>query len=244
LKKEEKMESDREKQVDGDLKTTSSNNAIPAPPPDMMHRLVLEYLRHSGRTKAAACFEKEADFSQAKESPGLLQRGEIRRKLIEGDVIGATELINDLNPELLDSNEDLVFQLRLQAFVEMVRHPGYDLEKVLAFASEEFVPCPTHLLPNLEEVMALLAFENPAESPLKEVLNRREAVATNVNRAILSFQGIGEPELVDVLTSALWMNKYCSSASINSSAIQEDLSTRVSTSVEESQRFFEDYLEK
>ena len=65
----------------------------------------------------------------------------------------------------LDGNDDLAFELRLQAFVEMVRAPGYDLERVLAFASEEFVPCPPHMLPRLQEVMTLLAFENPAESP-------------------------------------------------------------------------------
>ena len=214
------------------------------PPSDLSHRLVLEYLRLSGRTKAARCFEKEAEISVSKKGEeSLKRRGEIRRKILSGDIIGALMLINDLNYELLDTNEDLVFRLKLQAFIEMVRVPGYDLEQALAFASEEFVPCPTHLLHNLEEAMALLAFENPAESPLKEVLNRREKIATEVNNAILASECATSPQLVRVLKSALWMDHYCGTPPLyNKSQKSDDHSMDPPLNEESSAAFFSQFL--
>jgi hypothetical protein len=211
-------------------KTTS------APPPDMLNRLILEYLEHSGRTKAARRFRHEADFNFNTLQNSIQERGAIRRKILSGDIIGAVEAINDFAPELLDGNPDLGFLLRLQAFVELVRVPGYDLESALAFAGEEFVPCPEHMLQNLEEVMALLAFENPAESPLKEILHRRENVAAKVNQAILLAQNYGSPELVSLISTAIWMDRYCGGRPTS-------LTSDTCTPEDDTDEFFEQFLQ-
>jgi hypothetical protein len=182
------------------------------PPPELTHRLILDYLCQTGRTKAVRCFQQDADFLRQKEdlvSEEMDQRGKIRRKILSGDIIGAVELLNDMDYQFLESNPDLYFRLKFQAFIEMVRNPGYELEKVLDFASEEFVPCPDHLLHDLEMCMALLAFEDPSNSPLKDILNGREKLASEVNNTLLKHTNNSDMELLAVLGSALWMDGYC-----------------------------------
>jgi len=174
---------------------------------DLSHQLVLDYLRLSGRTRAARYLEKELDVtgpSQVTDKDEEL--GEIRRHILQGDIQGAVEAINDALPELLDSDESLMFRLKLQAFVELLRSPGYDLKEALAFAAEELVPCPPDHRKALEETMALMAFENPIDSPLKHVFDRQKGLAHEVNRRMLKSQGIAGPRLDETLREATWLH--------------------------------------
>ncbi len=46
---------------------------------------------------------------------------QIRSAVHRGDVMAAVELVNDLNPETLDTNSKLYFHLCLQHFIELMR---------------------------------------------------------------------------------------------------------------------------
>lgn len=191
------------------------------PPTSFTHDLVLDYLRHSGRDRAFHCFEKEAELPSSEgQEPDLSARGEIRRRILSGDAAGAVELICDFDSELLDLDESLIFELRIQVFSELVREPGYDLDQALLFASEEFVPCPSHMLHRLEEVMALLAFDKPSESPLSGLLNRREQTATEVNKVLVNSH---RSRLAKLLSDASCLNKRATS--LMGGAHSEDLSS-------------------
>ena len=61
-----------------------------------------------------------------------------REALQRGDVEAAVEVINDLDPEVLDNNSDMHFHLQRQMLIEMIRKGK--LEEALQFAQEELAP--------------------------------------------------------------------------------------------------------
>ena len=97
--------------------------------------------------------------------------GQIRSALRQGDVTSAIEMANDLNPETLDTSPRLFFRLQLQRLIEFIR--DNKVTEALDFAESELAPL-TDLHPDfleeLEETMALFAFEDQQASPLAHLL--------------------------------------------------------------------------
>ena len=56
----------------------------------------------------------------------------------QGRVKEAMELVNDLDPETLDTNPRLFFRLKLQQLIETIREG--DVDKALDFAEAEVAP--------------------------------------------------------------------------------------------------------
>lgn len=184
----------------------------------------------------------------------------VRRAVRRGDVAGAVERVNDLDPGLLESRPPLLFRLHCQRLVELVR--AGDAGAALAFAEECLAPageehpelleelgerprsCTSSLVgllcglgflrrtsvvvrsrppppkntPNTpkpkpkttERAMALLAFEDPASSPLGELLSpaQRERTAAQLNAAVLSATGQErEARLPGLLRLVLWAQR-------------------------------------
>jgi hypothetical protein len=72
-------------------------------------------------------------------------------------------MVNDLNPEILDTDPRLFFHLRLQRLIELLRSGLVD--DALKFAQIELAPLGEdhpEFLEELEEVMSLLAFPDAA----------------------------------------------------------------------------------
>ena len=88
----------------------------------------------------------------------------MRTALREGRVDDATGLVNDINPDILDTNARLFFRLQLQRFIELVSS-GSPID-ALSFAETELVPlldgtAAESYRDELEETAALLAFPQP-----------------------------------------------------------------------------------
>ena len=82
----------------------------------------------------------------------------------EGRVDDAAGLVNDINPDILDTNARLFFRLQLQRFIEIVSN-GSPID-ALSFAETELVPllegaAAESFREELEETVALLAFPHP-----------------------------------------------------------------------------------
>jgi len=84
--------------------------------------------------------------------------------------------------------------LQQQYFIELVREKGPDkIEECLDFARRELAPRAAEneqSLGEMERVMALLAFPDPANSAVGDLLSydRREKVISALNTAILNSQ--------------------------------------------------------
>lgn len=165
--------------------------------------VIMDYLINEGFPSAAAKFAKEANIRPFADPEAIQQRVDIRNAIHAGDIQLAIERINELNPQILDTNPELHFSLLRLQLIELIRTilsssgppSTAAFTPALEFATSQLAPrAPTSpaFLQDLERTMALLIF--PPEKltpPLKALLDPslRQTVATSVNEAILASQG-------------------------------------------------------
>lgn len=179
-----------------------------------LNRLVANWLVAEGHVAAAAAFRDESGTDPGADLAAVEDRVRVLRAVRRGDVAGAVERVNDLDPALLERRPPLLFRLHCQRLVELVR--AGDAQGALAFAEEYLAPAGEEhpeLLEELERAMALLAFDDPASSPLGELLSpaQRERTAAQLNTAVLSSTGQErEARLPGLLRLVLWAQRQLS----------------------------------
>ncbi|OSX67341.1 hypothetical protein POSPLADRAFT_1042575 [Postia placenta MAD-698-R-SB12] len=175
-----------------------------------LNRLVMDYLVIEGYKTAAEEFSREAGMESPVDFESIESRMNIREALQRGDVSDAITRVNDLNPEILDTNPALYFRLQQQKLIEFIRQGN--IPEALRFAQEELAPRgeeSPEFLAELERTMALLAFEfSPLTPPaISELLSpvQRMKTAGEVNSAILESLSQGkEAKLVGLLKLRQW----------------------------------------
>eukprot|EP00164_Ancoracysta_twista_P001853 GFYU01002434.1.p1 GENE.GFYU01002434.1~~GFYU01002434.1.p1 ORF type:complete len:225 (+),score=77.40 GFYU01002434.1:69-743(+) len=176
-----------------------------------LNQLVMNYLVIEGYKEAAECFAKESDTTPDVNLEQISDRMAIRSAIQTGDIDSAISRVNDLDPEILDTNPQIYFHLQQQRLIELIRENKID--EALQFAQEELAPRGEEnprFLEDLEKTMALLVFQGGAESPLGELLDNthRQKTASELNAAILSSQcQEKDPKLPSMLKMLLWAQK-------------------------------------
>ncbi|CEG63584.1 hypothetical protein RMATCC62417_00704 [Rhizopus microsporus] len=104
----------------------SKNNKVDQ---DNMDQLVLNYLVHHGYIEAANALQKNLSYIKRtpySTFPATSQytqtRFNIRKLIIEGKIDETIEQLHIVYPGLLDSRPDILFALKAQKFVELIRH--------------------------------------------------------------------------------------------------------------------------
>ncbi|KAF1955765.1 hypothetical protein CC80DRAFT_535827 [Byssothecium circinans] len=178
--------------------------------------VVMDYLISEGYPRAAEKFAKEANIQLPLEEESIQSRVEIRGAIHAGDIDTAINKINDLNPQILDTDPALHFALLRLQLIELIRKctstPTSDITPVLNFASSQLAPrAATNpaFLKDLELTLSLLLILpcDNLEPQLNELLRptlRRE-VASKVNEAILASMGTrGEARMRQLVRLRLW----------------------------------------
>ncbi|KAI0999389.1 hypothetical protein K3495_g8808 [Podosphaera aphanis] len=176
-----------------------SRRAVEArPSKSALNGLILEYLITEGYPCAAARFSKEANLKPHQPDNEIRARYEIQHSVHTGDIQHALNLINDLDPEMLDREPSLHSDLLRLQLIELIRkynsQPGGDISLALNFASQHLAPRAStneSFLGDLEKTMALLVFPpEQLEPQLASLLepSLRRAVAEKVNTSILQRQ--------------------------------------------------------
>lgn len=154
----------------------------------------------------------ESGIEPSVDLDSLDERIKIREMILKGQIQDAIALINSLHPELLDTNRYLYFHLQVksnlqhpslfvkyhfttvalvylqqQHLIELIRLR--ETEAALEFAQsqlaeqgEESREC----LTEMERTLALLAFDNPEESPFGDLLNMMQRQKVE-SKAIIKF---------------------------------------------------------
>ncbi|KAI0053339.1 lish motif-containing protein [Auriscalpium vulgare] len=177
---------------------------------DDLNRLVMDYLVIEGYKSAAEEFSQEASVMPAVDFESIESRMNIREALQRGDVQDAITRVNDLNPEILDTNPALYFHLQQQKLIEFIRQGK--IAEALDFAQQELAPRgeeSPEFLSELERTMALLAFESSPSVPsaISDLLSPAQRIKTagEVNAAILESLSQGkEAKLVAMLKLLCW----------------------------------------
>jgi len=170
----------------------------------------MDYLVIEGYKSAAEEFSQEANLTPPVDFESIESRMDIREALQRGDVEDAITRVNDLNPEILDTNPALYFKLQQQKLIEYIRHGR--IQEALQFAQEELAPRgeeSPEFLSELERTMALLAFDSVPNAPaaIADLLSpaQRMKTAGEVNAAILESMSQGkEVKLVGLLKLLCW----------------------------------------
>ncbi|KZS96121.1 hypothetical protein SISNIDRAFT_407865 [Sistotremastrum niveocremeum HHB9708] len=178
----------------------------------------MEYLVIEGYKSAAEEFSQEADLQDTPpiDFDAIESRLSIKDAVQRGDLREAIEKVNDLNPEILDTNPQLYFHLHQQRLIELIRQGR--ISDALQFAQEELAPRGEEnpeFLNELERTMALLAFD-PTQSPsaaggapseIADLLQpaQRMKTATELNTAILESLSQGkEAKLMGLTRLLVW----------------------------------------
>uniref|UniRef100_A0A8C6MCH8 GID complex subunit 8 homolog n=1 Tax=Nothobranchius furzeri TaxID=105023 RepID=A0A8C6MCH8_NOTFU len=175
-----------------------------------MNRLIMNYLVTEGFKEAAEKFRMESGIEPSVDLDSLDERIKIREMILKGQIQEAIALINSLHPELLDTNRYLYFHLQQQHLIELIRLR--ETESALEFAQtqlaeqgEESREC----LTEMERTLALLAFDNPEDSPFGDLLNmmQRQKVAS-VGKPRQQPSGSTHPSLIGTPKSSIQVYLY------------------------------------
>lgn len=174
-----------------------------------LNKLVMNYLVTEGFVEAAQKFQEESGTEPDIDLATITDRMAVRKAVQCGDVQDAIERVNDLNPEILDTNPHLFFHLQQQRLIELIR--SGKVEEALEFAQEELAPRGEEnhaFLEELERTVALLAFEDTASCPVGDLLDmsQRQKTASELNAAILTSQSHEkDPKLPSLLKLLVWV---------------------------------------
>ncbi|KAG8947966.1 hypothetical protein FRC04_010163 [Tulasnella sp. 424] len=171
----------------------------------------MDYLVIEGYKSAAEEFSKETGLQHSVDLSTIETRMHIREAVQRGDVEQAIELVNNINPSILDSNPSLHFHLQQQRLIEYIRHGR--VSEALAFAQTELASCGEEnpeFLPELEHTMALLAFDVDNTGTPDQIVdlmaqNQRLKTAGELNAAILEELNQGrETKLLALVRLLCW----------------------------------------
>ena len=98
----------------------------------------MNYLVIEGYKDAAEKFMQESGEKPSLDLASIEDRMKIREAVQQGNIMKAIELVNDLNPEILDTNPQLYFHLQQQSLIELIR--DNKIEDALSFAQDELAP--------------------------------------------------------------------------------------------------------
>jgi len=153
--------------------------AAKAPKSDI-NALILDYLTMEGYPKAAANFCKEANMKTPGDEYFTQTLWEVRQQMQRGDLQAAIETLNEIDPKILEGDEELHFLLLRLQLVEIIRDcdvDGGDIQHALEFARTNLGPraaANPKFLHDLEKTMALLMIpRNQLEPPLAAMLDTK-----------------------------------------------------------------------
>ncbi|CAL5412175.1 unnamed protein product [Camellia sinensis] len=183
-----------------------------------LNKLVMNFLVTEGYVDAAEKFRTESGTEPDIDLATITDRMAVKKAVQCGNVEDAIEKVNDLNPEILDTNPQLFFHLKQQKLIELIRNGK--VEEALEFAQEELAPRGEEnqsFLEELERTVALLAFNDVSNCPVGELLDvsQRHKTASEVNAAILMSQShektlvnknrkVPDPKLPSLLKMLVW----------------------------------------
>ncbi|EGC39326.1 hypothetical protein DICPUDRAFT_52718 [Dictyostelium purpureum] len=173
-----------------------------------LNKLVMNFLVIEGYQEAAAKFQEESGTSSIVDLNSIADRMAIRSAIQSGDVEKGIEIVNDLNPEILDTNPQLYFHLQQQKLIELIRKG--QISEALKFAQEELASQGEEnekFLEELEKTISLLAFEDTSKSPIASLLDhsQRQKTAGELNAAILTSQSQDkDPKLPTIIKLLKW----------------------------------------
>eukprot|EP00736_Rhodelphis_marinus_P003918 Rmarinus@m.5753 len=154
---------------------------------DDIRDIVLSYLVHNCYKKTAIAFCRATNQDPTEKMGGL----SIDHRKYVTDLVRSRQVMESMKeceerwPGMLEKSSDVVFQLKTQVYVEFIR--AGDVKGALEYAREHLTPVRQDRIEEIEDLLALLAYDDPSTSPVGHYLSaeRLDNVADQLNAAIL-----------------------------------------------------------
>lgn len=165
-----------------------------------MNKLVMNFFVVEGYLDAAELFQKESGTEPEIDFTTFRHRSALKKAVESGNVESAIEMVD---PEILDTNPQLVFDLHQQSTIELVRH-GRDM-KALQCVQEKLarrVLEDQTLSDEFERTVALLSFKDAHNCPVGYLLDisHRLKPARKLDAAIRNSLGLEkEPKVAKLV---------------------------------------------
>ena len=156
-----------------------------------LNKLVMEYLVKEGFKDSVQAFQSETGIEPGVNMAIMDDQIKIREAVEAGDIQTAMELVNEVDPEILDTNSKLYFHLQQQQLLELIKKG--DMERVIEYATTELSARGEEnpeFLSELEQSLSLLAFADTNAAPFSELLqpSQKLKVVSELNAALLASQ--------------------------------------------------------
>ncbi|ODQ64559.1 hypothetical protein NADFUDRAFT_47217 [Nadsonia fulvescens var. elongata DSM 6958] len=178
-----------------------------------LNDLIMNFLIIEGYQSTAETFSRETNMVPIIALNTIDNRMRIKKLILKGKIQESIELINDIHPELLDSDPNLHFNLLRLQLIELIREqfrkcqtnplsenaeaisegsPGqqqFDVEPILKFASVHLskrASLNKEYLHELEKVMALVCFKSSDDKLLDALLELKDLLNLNLRKKIAS----------------------------------------------------------
>ncbi|KAA8495423.1 Ran-binding protein 10 [Porphyridium purpureum] len=162
---------------------------------DVVTDLVLNFMIHNGFAASAEIFARDTGRLNAiRDDLALtIKRQSVCRYVLDGQIPEAIRAMSELEPAILEADSRIMFDLKCQHFVEMVRGRTVPTSNLIEFGRTElasFRDRGDYQDERLKEVFSLLAYPDPTDCPVSYLLHtkRREPVASSLNVALLTAQ--------------------------------------------------------
>eukprot|EP00743_Colponemidia_sp_Colp-15_P004857 GILK01005234.1.p1 GENE.GILK01005234.1~~GILK01005234.1.p1 ORF type:complete len:459 (-),score=65.62 GILK01005234.1:145-1350(-) len=181
--------------------------------PQAVDAVIRDYLLHYGYTDTLRSMDRISGAESTQEMHQLSHRKALRELVMSGDIQSAIAKTNEWFPNVLQSNPTVLLQLHCQAFIQLISK-GATAEAVeycqtvlcqLAMQSESSQDNSGGVAKTIQEVIGLLAYEQPQTSPLQHLLtlSYREQVADKLNAAVLASLGAPKRSRLETLIRQL-----------------------------------------
>ncbi|KAI3686644.1 hypothetical protein L1987_80325 [Smallanthus sonchifolius] len=157
------------------------------------HNIILSYLIHGCYKDTVESLVASAGLKvSATQLEDMEKRKRILQLALKGNALDAIHLTEQMSPDLLENNKDLLFDLMSLHFVELIC--SRKSTEAIDFAKDKLTPFGKvqKYVEKLEEFLALLAYNEPEKSPVFHLLSLeyRQHIVDNLNRAIIAHESM------------------------------------------------------
>jgi hypothetical protein len=194
--------------------------AAESPDQPQIQRLIYEYLVYNCYGETARSFGADCrmikteddsldddlmDMDKADDviTATLAHRRTLQDFILTGSITEAIAYCEDIFPHVIDACPDIIFSLKCQQFIQLVHQKNsFDAMEYAQTELGRFSNINKKYTDTLEEIVSLIAYPNPHQSPLAHHLStsRLAEVANVVNESILQYYGLSRVTALETIT--------------------------------------------
>lgn len=181
-------------------------------PRKKLNKIIFEHLVFEGKKEVLEQMEIETGESIHYNKILLEKRCKLRKLLVNLNISESIDLINNINPEILESNLELLYKLQKQKFIKFIINNKHD--KAIEFAQDYLYKLAinsSEIFQDFEKLMIIFAYDNIETSPFSNLISEDyiNNIIYEVNKEILKYQLQPEyPGLQGLIKTMLWKQNH------------------------------------